>query len=297
MSKQPTVLRTADATLAYGVGQVRWMVSSGRWQRPARGVIVRHSGPLTPGERISTELLAQHPEAALAGLTSATLDGLQGFGGPPIQILVPHAVRPHRRPGVVVRRTRVLSESDIQPARSPRRTRLPRSIVDAASWAATDLRAQAIIASSVQQGLVHPQQLSTALDGLPKVRRRLLLVEAIRDVSGGSLSEYEVLFIRLCREFGLPIPSRQRRRRDASGRWRYLDVEFDEYRLVVEIDGAQHMEPLAWWEDMTRNNELVVFENKALLRFAGFALRHQREQVANVLTHFFATHAGRVQVP
>ena len=57
------------------------------------------------------------------------------------------------------------------------------------------------------------------------------------------------------------------------------------------------MEPLAWWEDMTRNNELVVFENKALLRFAGFSLRHQREEVANRLTHFFATQAGRVQVP
>jgi very-short-patch-repair endonuclease len=122
------------------------------------------------------------------------------------------------------------------------------------------------------------------------VPRRRLIDETIRDVSGGSLSEYEVLFIRLCRRFGLPTPTRQRRRKDAAGRWRYLDIEFDDYRLVVEVDGQQHMEALPWWEDMMRNNELVVDDHKTLLRFAGFALRHQPERIAEVLVKFFRTH-------
>lgn len=51
------------------------------------------------------------------------------------------------------------------------------------------------------------------------------------------------------------------------------------------------MEALTWWEDMMRNNELVVDEQKALLRFAGFALRHQRERVATVLQRFFDSRA------
>ena len=58
--------------------------------------------------------------------------------------------------------------------------------------------------------------------------RHALIIETIRDVAGGSLSEYEVLFLRMCQTFGLPKPTRQRRRKDASGRWRYLDVDFDE---------------------------------------------------------------------
>ena len=290
MARQiPTVVRVRDANHSWGVEHVRWMVHSGRWQRPVRGVVVRHSGSLTPDERISVELLAQPPGAAVAGLTAASLDGLQGLATSTIFLTVPHTVRARPRPGVVVKRTRTLSPDDIHPVRAPRRTRLPRSIIDAASWATTDLRCQAIIASAVQQGLLTPAQLAQVVDRLPALRRHSLVCETIRDVAGGSLSEYEVLFLRLCRDFRLPTPTRQRRRRDASGRWRYLDVEFDEYRLVVEIDGQQHMEVLAWWEDMARNNEIVVHEQKTLVRFAGFALRHQRERVAEVLLTFFAT--------
>ena len=74
---------------------------------------------------------------------------------------------------------------------------------------------------------------------------------------------------------------RSTRRRHVNGgarRWRYLDVDFDEYQLVVEVDGQQHMEALTWWEDMMRNNELVVDDRRrVLLRFAGFALRHQSQ--------------------
>jgi very-short-patch-repair endonuclease len=139
----------------------------------------------------------------------------------------------------------------------------------------------------VQQGLVTPGALDAVAAGRPKVQRHALIIETIRDVGGGSLSEYEVLFIRMCRTYGLPTPTRQRRRKDASGRWRYLDVDFDDYHLVVEVDGQQHMEALPWWEDMRRNNEVVVDEQKTLLRFAGFALRHQSELVAAVLQRFF----------
>ena len=93
--------------------------------------------------------------------------------------------------------------------------------------------------------------------------------------------------------FGLPTPTRQRPRRDISGRWRYLDADFDEYQLVVEIDGQQHMEVSAWWEDMMRQNEIVVDDRKEVLRFAGFALRHQPDRIADVLRRFFDTRTPR----
>ena len=49
------------------------------------------------------------------------------------------------------------------------------------------------------------------------------------------------------------------RRRDSTRTCRvHLDAEFDEYDLVAEIDGQQHMDALAWWEDMARNNEVVA---------------------------------------
>ncbi len=76
--EHPTVLRTRDANGLFGASHVRWLVQSGRWQRPAKGVVVRHSGSLSFTESATCELLLQHPTAALGGLTAATLDGLRG---------------------------------------------------------------------------------------------------------------------------------------------------------------------------------------------------------------------------
>lgn len=285
---ESTVLAVADANALFGEGRVRWMVASDRWQRPARGVVVRHSGPLSHSDRLWCELLARSPRAALAGLTAAALDGLKNFDTKTVFLLVPRGVSTQSRDGVVVHSSSRLRPVDLHPARQPRRTRPARSIVDAASWAATDLKAQAVMASAVQQGLVRPTDLAAVIDGLLKAPRRQLISETIRDVSGGSLSEYEILFARLCRQYALPMPTRQRRRKDSAGRWRYLDADFDDYDLTVEVDGQQHMEALSWWEDMMRTNDLVADEDRRVMRFAGFALRRQPERVAQVLARYFA---------
>ncbi len=284
------VLTARDACALFGEGHTRWMIERGRWQRPAKGVVVRHSGPLTREDALWCELLVQHPGAALAGLSAALLDGLRGFDTPNVFLLAPRGVRIRPRKGVVVRSSLHLGDADIHPVRRPRRTRLPRSVINAASWAGSELKTQAIIAASVQQGLVSPRSLNAVVQALVKVPRRRLIVETIRDVAGGSLSEYELLFLKMCRQFNLPTPTRQHKRKDAAGRWRYLDVDFDDYQLVAEIDGQQHMEALAWWEDMERNNDVVVEDGKTLLRFAGFALRRQPHGVAGVLRKFFDRH-------
>ncbi len=58
--------------------QLRWQVASGRWQKPARGVVVAQSGPLTYRQALG-KLCCAGPRAALAGLTAARLDGSKGF--------------------------------------------------------------------------------------------------------------------------------------------------------------------------------------------------------------------------
>ena len=59
----------------------------------------------------------------------------------------------------------------------------------------------------------------------------------------------------------MPIPDRQTRRVDASGRRRYTDAE---WRLpsgkvaVLEVDGGFHMEVEHWEGDITRERDLVA---------------------------------------
>lgn len=48
----------------------------------------------------------------------------------------------------------------------------------------------------------------------------------------------EIDLARLCRRFGLPVPSRQERRRDASGRVRYLDAYWPEWGLHGRLDAG-----------------------------------------------------------
>ncbi len=101
------------------------------------------------------------------------------------------------------------------------------------------------------------------------------------DIAGGSQALSELDFIRLVvRTFGLPEPSRQVARRDARGRRRWTDVMWDEYKVVVEIDGAQHTEdPLQRWDDMERDIDLGL-DGYLTLRFPAWLVRTNPEYVA-----------------
>jgi very-short-patch-repair endonuclease len=83
------------------------------------------------------------------------------------------------------------------------------------------------------------------------------MTTVITDLVGGvrSLGEHE--FAQMCRLRGLPEPTRQVARRGPGGQW-YLDVCWEEWGVVVEIDGIHH----AWAErlvdDALRHNDLAL---------------------------------------
>jgi hypothetical protein len=64
---------------------------------------------------------------------------------------------------------------------------------------------------------------------------------------------------RLCRRAGLPPPRRQTRRHDGTGRLRFTDCEWllpDGIVLILEIDGAFHMDADHWEDDLARQRRL-----------------------------------------
>lgn len=270
--------------------QLRWRVASGRWQKPARGVVVAQSGPITEPQFFRAALLRAGPQAALAGLTAARLDGFKGFDDKrslaqaPIYLLAPAGYKRRASPPglvVVTHYTRTLTDEDVHPLRQPRRTRMGRSLVDAAAWMPTDRGAAAVLAAGVQQRLVRPEDLREVIDGIKTLRRRKLIRETIGDITGGSQALSELDFTRqVIRAFRLPEPSRQSARRDARGRRRWTDVMWDAYKIVVEIDGAQHTEdPLQRWDDMERDIDLGL-DGYQTLRFPAWLVRTNPGHVA-----------------
>jgi very-short-patch-repair endonuclease len=276
---QAGVITWSSAVRYLGKSAVRWRLRSGRWRRVSTGVLVMQSGPLTETQRLWAAILAAGDRAVLGGLTAARLDGLAGFEDPRIYLLIP-APRQVRKalPGVVAHRSRLLEARDVHPVRSPPRTRISRSLVDAAGWAATDRLARAILAAGVQQRLVRPGDLSVVVERCSRVRRRGLMRATLADVEGGAEALSELDFCDVVRRFGLPEPDRQFERVDEQGR-RWLDAVWEWARLVVEIDGRWHMDARAWWADMHRGNELQI-DGYRVLRFPAFAVRDYPRAVA-----------------
>ncbi|MEU7588786.1 DUF559 domain-containing protein [Micromonospora sp. NPDC049230] len=92
----------------------------------------------------------------------------------------------------------------------------------------------------------------------------------------------ELDFLSLVRRAGLPEPTRQKIRCDSAGRRRYLDAYFEQWRVHIEIDGGQHLDPRAWWADMSRQNGLWV-DGDRVLRFPAWAIRAKPDEVVTQL--------------
>jgi very-short-patch-repair endonuclease len=244
-------------------------------------------------------MLRAGPQAVLAGLTAAWLDGLHGFGNKvpftesPIHLLVPYGYKrrpPLLRLNVITHYSRALTELDVHPTRRPRRTRVARSLVDAAAWMPTDRGAMAVLAAGVQQRLVRVDDLRHVVARIETLRRRTLMTGILDDIQGGAQALSELDFTRqVVRRRRLPEPSRQVARRDSRGRRRWTDVLWDGYKVAVEIDGAQHSEdPLQRWDDMERDNDLNV-DGYRTLRFPAWLVRQNPELVAREIRRALRT--------
>lgn len=87
------------------------------------------------------------------------------------------------------------------------------------------------------------------------------------------------------RGLGLPKPTRQSVVRRGDGRY-YVDVEWPDFGICVEIHGAHHREVVRWSADLTRANEVTISGRRGLA-FTSFSVRHEREAVGDQLLRLF----------
>ncbi|MEV0425302.1 DUF559 domain-containing protein [Micromonospora sp. NPDC050495] len=281
--RQEDVISLGQASRYLSRKAIRHRVATGRWRQAHRAVFVAHNGPIGPAQVRWIAILAAGPAALLGGLSVAQAGGLRGFPGRVVHLLLPATCRRTvLPPGVLAHRTTRLPDRDVLAIGQPPRTVVARSVVDAAQWASTDAEARAMIAAAFQQRLVGGDEVHEVLDRMPRLRRRRLILATASDAAGGAHSLNELDFLRLVRRAGLPEPSRQKVRRDAAGRRRYLDAYFEEWRVHVEVDGGQHLDPAHAWADMRRQNDLWL-EGDRFLRFPAWALRAHPDQVLTQL--------------
>jgi hypothetical protein len=251
-------------------GDVRSEVSAGRWETAGRHTVVIGTGPPRGRALLWQAVWETGAGAVLDGVSALQAAGLLGFVADHIDVAIRANNRSHTVSGVRRHRRRELGP--VRRAGLPR-ARPEQATVRAAEWARTDRTAVLIVCLAVQQRLVSPPRLLEAWAEVGRSRRRLLLDAVIRDICDGAHSLGELDFAGLCRQRGLPEPTRQAVHTLASGRV-YLDVEWEEIGLVVEVDGGHHAAALASLDDALRQNEVVLAESTVLrIPVVGLRLR------------------------
>ena len=269
---------------------IDYHVVARRWRLLTRDVVVLHRGPLTLAARSWAAVLGAPDGVAIAAWSALGSWGLRGWKRDRLHIVVARGQRADRHPWLVIHESRRAHTEDIVRGEGPPVHRVERAAVDAAAWQPSWRTAAGLMAAVVQQELTTPDRLLEQLDTVGSVRHRATMRRALADIAGGADSLAEIDFARLCRSAGLPEPFRQVRRRDASGRWRYLDVEWrmPGGRLVVEIDGIGHMERERWYDDLLRDAEIGTDRRTVRIRLPATAARHEPARVVAIVRRHLA---------
>jgi hypothetical protein len=119
----------------------------------------------------------------------------------------------------------------------------------------------------VQRRMTTPERLRSRLGQRSRHAHRALLVNMLADVAEGAESPLELRYLRTVeRPHGLPRGDRQNSRAGL----RYIrDVLYDEFALLVELDGRDGHSDVGRFRDMNRDN-LHALRDELTLRFGWF---------------------------
>lgn len=250
--------------------QVRAQVAARRWCRVHSQVVAVHLGPLPDLGLLWAAVLEGGPPAYLDGASALIAEGLTGFSWDAVRVSVPMHARSRTARGLRVVRTRRYDPRAVASSGVPRATP-DVAAVRAGLWATSDKQAALLLTMTVQQRLTTAERIGRALLSVHRDKRRAFLHATVLDLLLGVRSISEAEFTAECRRRGLPEPSRQVVRRGRDGKY-YLDVSWEAWGVVVEIDGIQHSWATNAVADALRHND-VALDNCLVLRLPLLGLR------------------------
>jgi very-short-patch-repair endonuclease len=258
-----------------GLGVTRWEVEAelraGRWRAVGRQAVSLHTGPLSDEARLWVAVFEAGPRAYVDGESALVAAGLKGYEPRSIRITIPRGATPYRRmPGVDIRQSRRWDPADTGPGRLPC-SRVEVAAVRAALWARSDRQAALLLTMVVQQRLTTAEKLAIELLRIKRDRRRAFARLVVNDLLGGVRSLGELDVVRACRRRGIPEPSKQVLRRTPNGTY-YLDLLWERWGIVVEVDGIQHSWASQIVGDAVRQNAVSI-KGKTVLRLPLLGLR------------------------
>ena len=262
-------------------------LAKGRLHSVWRGVYALGRPELSQHGRWMAAVLSCGPEAVLSHSSAADLWEIRSGRGRQLEVSVPLPSQ-RRRPGILVHRRKALGAAETTTCDHIPVTNPICTLVDIAPGLSR-AELEAAVNSADRLGLVNPEALRTALDGM----LRLPGVASLRYVLDRRTftltdSELERRFLPLARSAGLPLPETGRRVNGFK-----VDFHWPDLGLVVETDGLRyHRTPAQQARDRLRDQTHAA-NGLTPLRFTRAQVVFEAEHVATTLSAVAARLAAR----
>lgn len=225
----------------------------GSWQRLYPGVYAAFSGEPARASMLWGAVLHAGPGAMLSYQTAAELDHLTDAVSSRIHLTVPSCRRVLSQPGLAIHYSARTAQA-LHPARNPPRTRVEETVLDLWESARSLDDAVSWVARGLGRRLTTQPKLSQAAHARSRLRGRALLSELLTPDAAGQHSILEHRYVRdVERPHNLPAATRQAPA-GRGGRTEYRDNLYEEYRLIVELDGRLAHPGDTRWTDIARDN-------------------------------------------
>jgi hypothetical protein len=234
-------------------------VRHGLWQQVHLGVYATFTGVLEWDARLWAAVLYAGPGALLSRETAAEVLRLTDQRIPVIQVTIPESRRVRPPHGVRIHRSS-FDYPRWRPMRGiPPHTFYADTIVDLVAAADSRDDVVAWVSRGIARRLVTKAELTAAVGARNRLRWRDQLDEIIGTVADGSHFPLEYRYDRdVERAHGLPPAVRQAKFVMPDGTRGFRDRYYENYGLIVELDGAGYHPAEQRGRDQARDNDAVV---------------------------------------
>jgi hypothetical protein len=258
---------------------IKFRVRSDRWRQIHPGVYATFTGTPGRGAQMWAAVLSLGRGAVLSHETAAELHGLIDKPASLIHVTVPRQRHLVAVSGISIHRSARAVEAVLVHSNPPR-TKVEETVLDLTQTAPTFDDVCGWVTRAFARELTDETRLRAAMGRRPKLRWRADLGELIAAAAGGDHSVLEYRYDRdVERAHGLPEARRQVPFTGPGGHTGRRDRVYEDYALVIELDGRLAHPVESQWKDRARDNAAAV-DGKQTLRYSWTQVRRAPCEIA-----------------
>jgi putative AbiEi antitoxin of type IV toxin-antitoxin system len=243
---------------------IKFRISSERWTQLYPGVYAIFTGPPSRNARLWAAVLLAGPGAVLSHETAAELHQLTDTAAQTIHLTIPSQRRVRVVAGLCLHRSARVVEA-VQAHARPPRTTVEETVLDLTQTARSFDDVCGWVTRAIARELTDEATLKAAMTKRGRLRWRADLHEVLEAAVTGDHSVLEFRYHRdVERAHGLPEPGRQVPFTAKDGRRGRRDRVYEEYGVIVELDGRLAHPPENRHKDKSRDNAAAAAGQQSL---------------------------------